>query len=306
MRNMKLDWNSILDGQIQWLENLYKNDEIRSSYNTIIPLLTDNKIPSRIIISGGKVLAYSYYIKGNEEDDRLYSTMGFQSKTIDDNKITSLLDWLISASKKENKIIIMNGVFNEPDNFKELISKKDFNVINRIRMELDLSNQVVDDYKENTKFKLTKIHKENLQEVCELLYDSFRSLPERFLLPAGNNKANLLAKGLLEGTFGKFLDEISYLASDANDDIIGGMVFTDGSTEFKHIPLLLFIFILSDFRGQGLSEEIICGVLNKIKKSGIREIQLWVDKNNFAYNIYKKLGFKQCENEKTPIYCFNP
>ena len=102
MHNMKLDWNSILDGQMQWLENLYKNGEIRSSYNAIIPLITDNKIPSRIIISGGKVLAYSYYIKGNEDDDRIYSTLGFQSKTIDDNKITSLLNWLIGASRRKN------------------------------------------------------------------------------------------------------------------------------------------------------------------------------------------------------------
>ena len=59
-------------------------------------------------------------------------------------------------------------------------------------------------------------------------------------------------------------------------------------------------------RGKGLSEEILARAIFELKKSGIKEVQLWVDRNNFAYNIYKKVGFKEYENEKTPIYFFTP
>lgn len=304
MHNIKLDWGSILENHIEWLEELYDSDQIRSSYEAIIPLLIENKIPSRVIVTGGKVIAYAFYIKGNE-DERIYSTMGFLSTKIDEGKISFLVDWLIDESRRENKTIIMNGIFNEPINFMELITKKDFNVINRIRMELELTDNVMSDYVLNDKIEFKNIHNSNLEETCDLIYDSFRGLPERILLPAGDNRSKLLSKSLMDGTYGKIMEKISYLVSE-NNNTIGGVIFTDGSTELKKIPLLLFIFVLSDYRGKGLSEEILARAIFELKKSGIKEVQLWVDRNNFAYNIYKKSGFKECENEKTPIYFFTP
>lgn len=304
MHNIKLDWASILENHIEWLEKLYDSDQIRSSYEAIIPLLIENKIPSRVIVTGGKVIAYAFYIKGNE-DDRIYSTMGFQSTTLDEGKISYLLDWLIDESKKENKTTIMNGIFNEPHNFRELITKKDFNVINRIRMELELADEVMLHYDKNDKIEFKNIQSSDMEDACDLIYDCFKGLPERILLPTGDNKLKLLSKSLMDGTYGKIIGEISYLVSE-NNNAVGGVIFTDGSTELKKIPLLLFIFIISDYRGKGLSEEILARALTDLKKLGIKEIQLWVDRNNFAYNIYKKLGFKENENEKTPIYFFTP
>ena len=304
MHNIKLDWAYILENHIEWLEKLYNSDEIRSSYEAIIPLLIENKIPSRVIVTGGKVIAYAFYIKGNE-DDRIYSTMGFKSTALDDSKISSLLEWLTEESRRENKTIIMNGIFNEPHNFRELIAKRDFNVINRTRLELELTDKVMSDYGKNGKIEFKNIQSSDLEDACDLIYDSFKGLPERILLPTGDNKLKLLSKSLKDGTYGKILGEISYLVSE-NNNTIGGVIFTDGSTEIKKIPLLLFIFITSDYRGKGLSGEILARALTDLKKSGIKEIQLWVDRNNFAYRIYKKLGFKEYENEKTPIYFFTP
>ena len=305
IQNVKLDWDSILERQINWLEKLYDSDQIRPSYEAIIPLLTENKIPSRVIISGGKVVAYAFYITDNDGNDRLYATMGFHNTLLDEQKIASLLDWLKTESKRQNKTVIMNGIFNEPENFKEIASKNGFNSINRVRMELSLDKIMLNEGKEDTRFTFTTIDKGNLTEACDLIFDAFRSLPERILLPVGDNKTSMLAHSLMNSTYGKLIEEISYLASE-NDNSVGGVIFTDGSTELKRIPLLLFIFVLDEYRGQGISEAIMERALLKIKKLGFEGVQLWVDKNNFAYKMYRKFGFQEYENEKTPIYYFNP
>lgn len=52
----------------------------------------------------------------------------------------------------------------------------------------------------------------------------------------------------------------------------------------------LSMAVLEEFRGQGIGKELLNGMIDKLK-SKYRMISLSVDKENFAYRLYRKYGF---------------
>lgn len=58
----------------------------------------------------------------------------------------------------------------------------------------------------------------------------------------------------------------------------------------------LGIMLRKEFRGKGYGEMLFSKLIEETKKSikGVRLLTLDVFANNFAINLYKKLGFKEC------------
>ncbi len=62
LNNVKLDWNTILEKQINKLQEKYPENNIGQAYSQIISLLNENKIKSRVIANGNRVICYSFMI----------------------------------------------------------------------------------------------------------------------------------------------------------------------------------------------------------------------------------------------------
>ena len=76
-----------------------------------------------------------------------------------------------------------------------------------------------------------------------------------------------------------------------NNKIIGSILITIN----KNNILLDEIFLEKEYRNKGIGTSIITDLINDTKK----DIYLWVYKNNEAFNLYKKLGFKVIEETQT-------
>lgn len=67
---------------------------------------------------------------------------------------------------------------------------------------------------------------------------------------------------------------------------------------YKEYAHLGFMFVLPEYRGQGLNQQLIEGLKAWIKSKGVKEIRLEVyTENNAAVRAYEKAGFKQILTE---------
>jgi len=68
-----------------------------------------------------------------------------------------------------------------------------------------------------------------------------------------------------------------------------------------HQCFLEYLWVAPEFRGRGVAFDMINRVLDRLKRSGIRTVFLWVlDGNESAKRLYKRLGFVSC-NHRQPL-----
>lgn len=67
---------------------------------------------------------------------------------------------------------------------------------------------------------------------------------------------------------------------------------------YKEYAHLGFMFVLPEYRGRGLNQQLIAGLMAWAKSKGIREVRLEVyTENTPAVRAYEKVGFKQILTE---------
>ena len=67
---------------------------------------------------------------------------------------------------------------------------------------------------------------------------------------------------------------------------------------YKEYAHLGFMFVLPEYRGQGLNQQLIEGLKAWIRSKGVKEVRLEVyTENNAAVRAYEKAGFKQILTE---------
>jgi len=90
-------------------------------------------------------------------------------------------------------------------------------------------------------------------------------------------------------------------------NVLGGVVSfeRDGSNreKLRHKGILFRMYVANEYRGQGLSKELIDALLVRAKKIGdIEQINLTVISNNDkAKGLYEKFGFKTFSSEEHAI-----
>jgi ribosomal protein S18 acetylase RimI-like enzyme len=63
----------------------------------------------------------------------------------------------------------------------------------------------------------------------------------------------------------------------------------------------LSMAIYSDFRNQGFGRQLLEKMFLKLKDSGYKQVSLSVDKRNFAYQLYQKMGFQEHQMEGNTV-----
>lgn len=67
---------------------------------------------------------------------------------------------------------------------------------------------------------------------------------------------------------------------------------------YKEYAHLGFMFVLPEYRGQGLNQRLIEGLMRWVKSKGVKEVRLEVyTENSAAVRAYEKAGFKQLLTE---------
>lgn len=125
------------------------------------------------------------------------------------------------------------------------------------------------------------------------------------------DEANLLPKSIIKNPdlqvyiedFGKKKDDFC-LCAEVDNKVVG-MVWVRNIKGYGSVDDITPEFAISlykDFRGHGIGTELMKKMLEYLKQSGYSKTSLAVQKANYAYKMYQKLGFKIVdENEEEYI-----
>lgn len=98
--------------------------------------------------------------------------------------------------------------------------------------------------------------------------------------------------------FGKQKDDIG-LAAEVNSKVIG-VVWVRIMNDYGHIDDTvpsLAIALYREYRGLGIGTALMKEMLRILKRKGYRQVSLSVQKANYAFRMYRQVGFKiVCEN----------
>jgi GNAT superfamily N-acetyltransferase len=309
LRNIKLEWKSILFPQIRVLKEKYPEMDAEKMYEPLVEMLSFNRIPSRVFMSEGKPVCYGYILPPVGLDDRIVCSMGFSE---DDNKFFSkgkqMLDWFKSKAQPEKKLLIVDGIFN--GNF--LINQMKDLSFNRIyRVKLLGENKLLVKMLENIKNKVLKdetnfieIENEEIQveQAEKAQLEAYSESPDKFLL-IRKGIENITHQITKSGYYGKLLNSPSKILHNGKE-VIGSIQVTDGSYEFLQVgvPLLVDIFVNKNYRGKGFGKFLLYIGSSKLSNLGFQQMQLWVNKDSNVYEFYKKLGFKENGEDDLMFY----
>ncbi|MHB1439663.1 MAG: GNAT family N-acetyltransferase [Cuniculiplasma sp.] len=297
LNNVKLEWNQILMSQKKLLAEKYKDVNAEEVYAPLIDMLNNNRIPSRVFLSGGKVSTYGYIMPPLGVDDRILCSMGFSEygkDKVDTGK--EMIKWFESIAIQSSKLVILDGIFNGEQFFNE-IEKLEFRRVHRVKLVCSVDT-IIENLKEKES-EFTKLKREFIElqqeevdqeDLAEVQLDSYGDSPDQFLLVYKNGK-NITPQVIDSGYYGKILKAPSKVIH--NGKIIGSCVISDGAFEFFRIntPLLVDIFVSKEFQNMGYGSHLMVMLAKKLKNLGHRELQLWVNDQSKAIELYQKMGF---------------
>jgi ribosomal protein S18 acetylase RimI-like enzyme len=99
------------------------------------------------------------------------------------------------------------------------------------------------------------------------------------------------AKQLVEPLLKK---DCYYLISTENNKLMGWILIGGSKDQFsnKTIGFIYELFVLGEYRGKGISKQLINSAVEQLKQEGYSEIRLNVFEGNKAIKLYENLGFE--------------
>ena len=294
MKNVKLDWAPILEGQIKNLESLYPDISVRKSFEGLIQELNANRLKSRVILSGINVSGYAFVAPSTDYGDRIYGSVGFTNPSFaTEERLSNLLTWLEDMARLQRKYLMIDKIFNADELEDKYLQTHGYTKFKRERMVLDLGDYKFQDVGQigaELSVSVTKIRPEAYSEAQ---FQAYAGSVDQILFNSGDPKERLsFVKKMFDGRYGMVLKDASTVLT-VEGRIIGASVCTDYKTaKDTRASLLVDIFVGKEFRGKGYAGKLLKISLNGLKKLGYEECQLWVSVGNPATKLYEKAGFK--------------
>ncbi|WP_442600052.1 GNAT family N-acetyltransferase [Neobacillus sp. D3-1R] len=133
------------------------------------------------------------------------------------------------------------------------------------------------------------IRKPNDLELKEILSLSPRAIYDGTLgmiKPSNEKIEQLIVPLLKKGCY--------YLIATENDTLMGWILLGKSKDQItdKVNGFIYELFVLDNFRGQGISKRLLKTGIDQLKQDGYSEVRLSVFEGNHAIKLYEKLGFK--------------
>ncbi|MDO4313923.1 MAG: GNAT family N-acetyltransferase [Eubacteriales bacterium] len=143
---------------------------------------------------------------------------------------------------------------------------------------------------------IRKIKKEEYKLLDDFLYEAI-FIPEGIEPPP----RNIIRQPELQvyvSEFGK-KDDLC-LVAEAGGTVVGA-VWTRIMDDYGHVDNetpSLAISILKGYRGCGIGTALMTDILELLRENGYRKVSLSVQKENYAYKLYLKVGFTIAEEKE--------
>jgi ribosomal protein S18 acetylase RimI-like enzyme len=85
-----------------------------------------------------------------------------------------------------------------------------------------------------------------------------------------------------------------YLIATENNQLMGWILIGSSRDEFtdKTSGYIYELFVIEEFRGKGISKQLMRAGIDQLKNKGYSEVRLNAYAGNHAIKLYEKLGFK--------------
>jgi ribosomal protein S18 acetylase RimI-like enzyme len=304
LNNIKLDWNIILEPYISSLEKEYKSSNIREKMQPIISRLMENRIKSRVVISGGKVACYGFFMEPEMFSDRIYGNIGFVSTDAwSVQKLDTVLSWIVTESEQLGKIPFIQDIFNGGPGTEDFLELRGFRKLERVKMELDLDtfNLIPKDIAGD--FVFSGLEDIDITEFSDTEYLSYQDTPDSVMFGTRRDERLKLTGALFtEDLYGK-IDYSSSLLCRKGGDLAGAIVVSESRDETgKTGGFILTIFVKPNYRKTGMGKTLLLKSLNAMKQNGKNSAVLWVTESNEAKGLYENIGFRKSEALKETLY----
>lgn len=295
--NYRLNWDVILKKEIDFLSKKYPDIDIKGSYASIVTLLNENKIRSRIIMHKNELVGYAYIMDSNDKSDRLYADIGFiSSKKINEERLGELFEWLIGIASEEKKKLMLNPIYNGNDLSDQYLIKSGFKTIIRKRMVIDLSDYT---YKKLEKeYDVSGISDINMDLYSDAEYEAFKYTSDKFLFSNKREDRIQTVINLFNGDYGDIIKEVTVILK--NKGRISGAVISS-KLGFDR-AFIVSIFVKRAYRKTGMGKYLLFTALNRLKALSYHYVFLWVNAENFARDFYLHYGFKYDNYPDEVIY----
>jgi L-amino acid N-acyltransferase YncA len=295
--NYRLNWDVILKKEIDFLAKKYPDIDIKGSYASIINLLNENKIQSRIIMHGNEFIGYAYIMDSEDKSDRLYADAGFISpKKITEERLNELFSWLTDIAKKKKKKLMLNQIFNGNEISDKYLEKCGFKTIVRKRMVIDLNQY---SYKKvDNVYDISGIEGLNMDLYSDAEYEAFKYTSDKYLFSNKREDRIKTVKNLFNGDYGEIINECSFIIK--NKGRISGAVISS-RLGFDR-AFIVSIFVKRAYRKKGIGKFLLFTALNRLKALSYHYVFLWVNAENFAQNFYSHYGFTYDNYPEEVIY----
>lgn len=143
-------------------------------------------------------------------------------------------------------------------------------------------------------YTIRKIKQTELQLLPDFLYEAI-FVPEGAVQPP-REIINHPELQIYTSDFGKQDADICYVA-EVNNKIVGA-VWVRIMNDYGHIDdetPSLAISLYKEYRRLGIGKALMKAMLNELEKKGYKQTSLSVQKANYAFKLYEKLGFKIVE-----------
>ncbi len=132
---------------------------------------------------------------------------------------------------------------------------------------------------------IVKATEEEIQEIRMKSADALFEGTKKQFHPSTERVSELIDNALEKGCY--------YLIS-RQENKLAGWVLAGPSADFfskEEIGFIYELYVLSEYRGQGLAKPLMRKAINELSAKGYPEIRLSVHAGNFAQQVYRELGF---------------
>lgn len=133
---------------------------------------------------------------------------------------------------------------------------------------------------------LEKLSAEQQKELAWLLWETFHGTIDDLGETPEEMEQEVTA--MLNGKYGKFLGEHSFISIDAESGEFQGCGLV---SFFREIPLIIYVSVRSQARGKRLSTVILKEVIQSLSQEFDAAYLVVTEGNTIAENIYHQLGF---------------
>jgi ribosomal protein S18 acetylase RimI-like enzyme len=132
------------------------------------------------------------------------------------------------------------------------------------------------------------VMRDDLPALGKVMYQAYEGTVE----DEGESELDALGEieGTTDGKYGKFDRAASLVAQIDNAPVSSSLV-----TSWHGFPLLAFTVTLPEWQRRGIGGRLIFRSAELLASQGHRELRLMVTRANPAINLYRKLGFLECD-----------